>query len=211
VCSSDLLLDRLGIDEYTMYMQDFGSPVGFRMMMKTPERITALIVQNANAYLDGLVPKRQAFFRNAHEDRSPENLRKLYAFTGRNAIVNGQYLNDIDESMHHIMSPDAYTHDLVFLTNDEDRRIQVQLFQDYYNNLLAYPEWQAMLRRTQPKALILWGEKDLKFIADGARAYLRDLPHAELHLLDAGHFAAEEKTAEVARSILRFLDKNGIR
>jgi len=109
------------------------------------------------------------------------------------------------------MSPDAYTHDLVFLTNDEDRRIQVQLFQDYYNNLLAYPEWQAMLRRTQPKALILWGEKDLKFIADGARAYLRDLPHAELHLLDAGHFAAEEKTAEVARSILRFLDKNGIR
>ncbi len=204
------LLDSLGIDQFVMYMQDFGAPVGYRIMIKEPKRIEALIVQNANAYMDGLTPKRQEFFRTAQTDTSKEKYDFLYSLTGEDAVINKQYLFDLDPSNYNIQNPDAWTHDLVFLTSEDDRKIQVQLFQDYNTNLIRYPKWQKMLRETQPKTLIVWGAKDLKFNANGAKAYLRDLPDAELHLLDAGHFAAEEKTAEIAELILKFLYKNGI-
>ena len=199
------LLKLVNVENYTMYMQDFGAPVGYRMMMKNPKRIDALIVQNANAYLDGLTPKRQAFFKNAQQDTSQKQLDFLYSITGKETIINKQYLFDIDTTNYKIQSPDAWTHDLAFLQTQADRNIQVQLFQDYYTNLLAYPTWQQMLKETQPKTLIVWGAKDLKFNANGAKAYLKDLPNAELHLLDAGHFAVEEKTAEIAKLIIEFL------
>ena len=204
------LLEVLKINDYVMYMQDFGAPVGYRMMMKNPKRIKALLVQNANAYLDGLNPKRQAFFKNAQQDTSQKQLDFLYNITSREVTINKQYLFDIDSTNYKIQSPDAWTHDLAFLQTPSDRNIQVQLFQDYYTNLLAYPTWQKMLKETQPKTLITWGGKDLKFNANGAKAYLRDLPNAELHLLDAGHFAAEEKTREIAILILKFLRKHKI-
>lgn len=199
------LLERLDVDNYIMYMQDFGAPVGYRMMMKNPKRIDALIVQNANAYLDGLTPKRQAFFKNAQQDKSQKQLDFLYSITSKETIINKQYLFDIDTTNYKIQSPDAWTHDLAFLQTPTDRNIQVQLFQDYYTNLLAYPTWQKMLKETQPKTLIVWGAKDLKFNANGAKAYLKDLPNAKLHLLDAGHFAVEEKTNEIAKLMLEFL------
>jgi len=204
------LLSLLNIDDYIMYMQDFGAPVGYRMMMKDPKRIKALIVQNANAYLDGLTQKRQDFFRNAQQDTSQKEIDFLYSITSKEVIINKQYLFDIDATNYKIQSPDAWTHDLAFLESKSDRNIQVQLFQDYYTNLLSYPSWQKMLKKTQPKTLITWGAKDLKFNANGAKAYLRDLPNAELHLLDAGHFAAEEKTREIAELILKFLDENDV-
>ncbi|WP_027420542.1 alpha/beta fold hydrolase [Crocinitomix catalasitica] len=205
------LLDKLDISNFIMYMQDFGAPVGYRMMMNDPKRIDALIVQNANAYLDGLTPNRQDFFRTAQSDNSKEKYDFLYSITGADAVINKQYLFDIDSANTNIQSPDAWTHDLAFLNSEKDRKIQVELFQDYNNNLIQYPEWQKMLKDNQPKTLIVWGEKDMKFNADGAKAYLRDLPNAELHLLDAGHFAAEEKTREIAELILTFLDKNGLK
>ncbi len=204
------LLKELKIDNYIMYMQDFGAPVGYRMMMQDPSRINALIVQNANAYMDGLTPKRQQFFKDAHYDRSQQKQEELLKYTSPDAIINGQYLFDIDPKERHFQSPDAWVHDLYFLTSPKDRAIQVELFRDYYNNLLSYPDWQEMLRKTQPKTLIMWGEKDIKFNKHGATAYLRDVPNAELHLLDAGHFAAEEKTDEIAAHILRFLNKEGL-
>jgi pimeloyl-ACP methyl ester carboxylesterase len=105
------------------------------------------------------------------------------------------------------MSPDSWTHDLSFLQTEQDRKIQVQLFQDYYNNLLAYPAWQRFLRDLQPPTLIVWGKNDPAFIEAGARAYLRDLPHAELHLLDAGHFAVEEQPVAIAKRIVPFMEK----
>lgn len=200
------LLDIIGIRDYVMYMQDFGAPVGFRIFAKNPKRVTHLIVQNANAYLDGLTPERQLFFKSAYEDTSKSKIEFLYNLTSKEVIINKQYLFDIDSTMHSIQSPDAWTHDLYFLQSNSDKKIQVQLFQDYYNNLLSYPEWQKLLRDNQPKTLIVWGKKDIKFTAGGARAYLRDLPNAELHLLDAGHFAAEEKTREIALFILNFLN-----
>ncbi|MEP2280001.1 alpha/beta hydrolase [Maribacter sp.] len=205
---SEKLLNHLKIDKYVMYMQDFGAPVGYRMMMKDPSRITALIVQNANAYLDGLTPQRQDFFRTAQTDSSKEKYDFLYSLTGKDAIINKQYLFDLDSTNINIQSPDAWVHDLAFLTSDKDRKIQVQLFQDYNTNLLRYPKWQKMLKETQPKTLIAWGKKDLKFNYKGAEAYLKDVPNAELHLLEAGHFAAEEKTREMGKLILDFLSRN---
>lgn len=200
------LLSDLKIEKYVLYMQDFGAPVGYRVMMESPNSLEALIVQNANAYLDGLTEQRQQFFKSANEDRSPEKIASLFAFVGKDAVINKQYLRDV-RGKEEIMNPDAWTHDLSFLQTDIDKHIQVQLFQDYYNNLLAYPEWQAFLRKKQPPTLIVWGRNDPAFIAAGATAYLRDVPDAELHLLDAGHFAVEEKSVEIAQHILAFLGK----
>ena len=205
------LLEHLNIDNYVMYMQDFGAPVGYRMMLDNPNKIEALIVQNANAYLDGLTPNRQAFFRKAQTDKSKEEHDFLYSLTSKEAIINKQYLFDLDSNNINTQSPDAWIHDLAFLNSEKDRNIQVQLFKDYNTNLLSYPTWQNMLKKEKPKTLIVWGKKDLKFNANGAKAYLKDLPNAELLLLDAGHFAAEEKTREIATHILHFLDKNGIK
>jgi len=207
---TEKLIDTLKIKNYVMYMQDFGAPVGYRLMMKDPKRIEALIVQNANAYLEGLTPKRQDFFRTAQTDTSQTKHDFLYSLTGEDAIINKQYLFDLDAKNINIQSPDAWTHDLAFLKSKKDREIQVQLFKDYNTNLIRYPKWQKMLKENQPKTLITWGKKDLKFNANGAKAYLRDLPNAELHLLDAGHFAAEEKTTEIAKLILEFLSNNDI-
>ncbi len=201
-------LEAVGVDSYIMYMQDFGAPVGYRMMMMDPSRIDALIVQNANTYLDGLTPARQEFFRSAQLDTSAQKQAKLYALTSEEVIINMQYLFDIPRDSLFIQSPDAWVHDLNFLQSHNDRLIQVRLFQDYNNNLLCYDTWQEMLRVEQPPTLIVWGARDLKFNKNGATAYLRDLPDAELHLIDAGHFAVEERPTEIARHILNFLDKN---
>jgi pimeloyl-ACP methyl ester carboxylesterase len=103
------------------------------------------------------------------------------------------------------MSPDSWTSDLGFLKTEKDRKIQVQLLQDYQNNIDRYPAWQALLREHQFPTLIVWGKNDQGFIAPGAEAYLRDLPHAELHRIDAGHFAVEEKPNEIAAYVLKFM------
>lgn len=201
------LLAVLKIESFSLYVQDFGAPVGFRIMARHPGRIRSLIIQNANAYLDGLTPARQAFFRKAHEDRSPEHVGFLYSLVSRQGVIDRQYLRDIPLDQRDIMSPDSWTHDLAFLQSEKDQRIQVQLFQDYQTNIDAYPAWQATLRKHQYPTLIAWGKRDPAFIAAGAEAYLRDLPNAELHLLDAGHFAVEERATEIAQLILAFLAK----
>ncbi|GAC17888.1 alpha/beta fold hydrolase [Paraglaciecola arctica] len=199
------LLENLKVERYSLYIQDFGAPVGFRMLLNNPDKLDRLIVQNGNAYLAGLTPSRQAFFKQANQDRSQAQLDKLYSFTGEQAIINKQYLRDVPNNTA-IMNPDSWTHDLHFLQTKKDRLIQVQLVQDYYNNLLDYPKWQAYLRKYQPPTLIVWGNKDPAFIAAGAQAYLKDVPKAELHLLDSGHFTVEEKPVKVAKYIVNFME-----
>jgi pimeloyl-ACP methyl ester carboxylesterase len=199
------LLTNLEIKRYALYMQDFGAPVGFRLMMKHPERIVGIISQNANAYLDGLTEKRRDFFRTAHDDRSNKHVSMLYKWTSDDAIINGQYLRDVPPDRRNEVSPDAWTHDLSFLRSESDRMIQVQLFQDYQTNIDRYPHWQELMRKWQFPALIVWGKNDAAFIPDGAKAFLKDLPKAQLHLLDAGHFAVEENATEVARHVLGFM------
>lgn len=198
------LIKELDLKEYVLYMQDFGAPVGYRVIMRQPERVKGLIIQNANAYMDGLTETRRTFFKRAHDDRSPEHVERVYEYVSRDSIINRQYLRDV-KGKEEIVSPDSWTHDLSLLATAKDKKIQVQLFQDYYNNLLAYPKWQAWLRDHRPPTLIVWGKNDPAFIAAGAEAYLRDLPDAELHLLDAGHFAVEERPVEIAKYIIQFM------
>lgn len=200
------LIKALGIKEYVVYMQDFGAPVGYRVIMAAPGKLAGLIVQNANAYLEGMTQEKIDFFKNAQQDKSPENVAKLYQHAGAQAVKSKQYLRDV-AGKEEIMSPDTWTYDSAFLQTDKDRKIQVRLFQDYYTNLLSYPDWQAWLKEHQPPTLIVWGAKDPVFMASGAKAYLRDVPDAELHLLDAGHFALEEKPVEIAQHIIQFMDR----
>lgn len=204
---TDGLLQALGIEKYAVYMQDFGAPVGFRLMMKAPEKVTAIIAQNANTYIEGIPKAKQKFFINANSDRSDENLKRLYDFTGNDAVKHKQYLRDV-KGREEIMSPDSWTHDSHFLESEIERKIQVELFQDYKSNLDAYPKWQEFLREQKYPVLLPWGKNDPVFMASGAKAYLKDVPNAELHLLDAGHFAVEEKPVEIAQLIIQFMEKN---
>lgn len=204
----EALLKKLNVDKYVLYMQDFGAPVGYRLMAKQPENIQAIVVQNANAYLEGLTPARQDFFNHAQLDNSAENVEKLFQITSEKAVVNSQYLRDVSDHVE-VMSPDAWTHDLNFLSSESQRNIQVALFQDYKSNLDAYPAWQQLLKKHQFPTLITWGANDPAFIAEGAKAYLKHVPNAELHLLDAGHFAVEEKAVEIAQLITAFLGEDG--
>ena len=203
------LLQALKIGKFTLYMQDFGSPVGFRLIERNPDAIDAIVVQNANAYLEGLTPERREFFRKAHEDKSPEEAASLFNRMGPEGIIDKQYLRDVAPARRDIMSPDSWTHDLAFLRTEKDKKIQVQLYQDYQSNIDRYPVWQALMRQRQFPALIVWGKNDPAFVAPGAEAYLRDLPKAELHLIDAGHFAVEERPQKVAGYILAFMRKRG--
>lgn len=200
------LIETLDIDEYALYMQDFGAPVGFRVMMHEPSKVKAIIAQNANAYLEGIPKAKQAFFNNAQLDQSPENIEKLYVFTSSDAVKHKQYLRDV-KGKEEIMSPDSWTHDAHFLQNDKERRIQVALFQDYKTNLDSYVQWQDFLRKHQFPTLLVWGKNDPVFMPSGAKAYLKDVPKAELHLLEAGHFAAEEKPVKIAKHIVNFMDQ----
>ncbi|WP_437688693.1 alpha/beta fold hydrolase [Sorangium sp. So ce176] len=210
----DLLADHitgfteaLGLTRYVLYMQDFGAPVGFRVAMTHPERLRGLVVQNGNAYLDGLPEALRAFLRRAHDDRSREGAAAVAQIVSAAAIKEQQYLRDLPGDRRERLSPDSWTHDLAFLATPEDREIQVQLLQDYQTNIDAYPSWQAFLRSRQPPTLIVWGRNDADFIRAGATAYLRDVPRAELHLLDAGHFAVEEQAVAIAQHVTRFMER----
>jgi pimeloyl-ACP methyl ester carboxylesterase len=199
------LLQALDIKEYIIYMQDFGAPVGYRVMMRDPAKVKAIIAQNANAYLEGVSQVRQDFFNQAQLDRSPAGVAKVRANTSAEAIQNLQYLRDV-KGREEIMSPDSWTHDSHFMETDKQRQIQVELFQDYKTNLDSYPKWQQFLRKHQFPTLLVWGKHDPVFTAAGAKAYFKDLPNAELHLLDAGHFAAEEQPVEIAKHMVNFIE-----
>lgn len=199
-------VDQLGLRRYSLYVQDFGAPVGFGLMLEQPDRLQTLIVQNGNAYLDGLTPARQAFFAEVQRDRSQSSVARLHGVVSAESIINGQYLRDVRGRPERV-SPDAWTHDLAGLSTHRDQRIQVQLFQDYQNNIAAYPRWQAFLRDRQPPTLVIWGRHDPAFISAGALAYQRDLPKAQVHLLDAGHFAVEEQPVSVAQHVLGFMQQ----
>ena len=199
------LIEALDIKQAVFFIQDFGAPVGFRVMMRDPSKLKGIIAQNGNAYLEGTLPQTDEWFQKAQRDRSPENVKGIYDYTGPESVKQNEYLRYV-KGKEHIMSPDTWTHDNNFLGTERGRDVQVQLFQDYNTNLQAYPEWQAFLREHQPPTLLVWGKHDQTFLAAGAEAYLKDLPNAELHLLDAGHFAVEEKPVEIAKHIIQFLE-----
>lgn len=185
-------LETIGFTGFSMYVFDFGAPVGFRVATRHPEWIKGLIVQNGNAYEDGLSGLVKGFIAN----RDPQAARDMLALE----YTKFGYLEGVRDP--EAISPDTWTLDQHYL--DLRPQPQIDLFLDYHANVAKYPEWQAYLREHQPPTLITWGRGDPFFIEPGAKAYLRDLPGAQLHLLDTGHFALEEDLTEIAALIRGF-------
>jgi pimeloyl-ACP methyl ester carboxylesterase len=200
----DGLLTQLGAERYALYVQDYGAPVGFRLALRHPERVTALVVQNGNAYDEGL--------------REFWNPLKAYWAGGtsvqRNALRAGltpaatrsQYVDGVRDPSR--IDPDSWVHDQALLDRPGIDEVMLDLFKDYGSNVALYPQFQRFFRERQPPTLIVWGQNDAIFPAEGARPYLRDLPKAQLHLLDTGHFALEDKGDEIAALMREFLDLN---
>ena len=200
----DQLLQKLGATRYAMYVMDYGAPVGYRLALLHPERVTALIVQNGNAYDEGL----GAFWDpiKAYWADGSEAHRRALDFLVAPETTKFQYTDGVSDVSR--IDPDNWVHDQALLDRPGNRDIQLDLFHDYGSNVPLYPEFQAFFRKFQPPTLIVWGKNDKIFPAEGAGPYLRDLPKAELHLLDTGHFALEDKLDVMAPMIREFLDRS---
>jgi pimeloyl-ACP methyl ester carboxylesterase len=198
------LVEQLDLESYSIYLQDYGAPVGYRIATAHPERVEALIVQNGNAYDEGL---REFWdpIKAYWADRTSENAEPLRGFLTFD-VTKWQYLHGVRDSAK--VSPDTWHHVQPRLDRPGNDEIQLALFYSYGSNPPLYPEWQEYLRTNQPPTLIVWGQNDYIFPAEGAHPYKRDLANLEFHLLDTGHFALEEKGAEIAELIRSFLDRN---
>ncbi|MEE9360027.1 MAG: alpha/beta fold hydrolase [Hyphomicrobium sp.] len=200
----EALTEKLGIDRYALYVMDYGAPVGFRLAAKHPERVTALIVQNGNAYVEGIQkfwePIQKYWASGSEEDR--EAIRWLTSLKA----TKWQYTHGVPDTT--LVSPDSWTMDQARLDRPGNQEIQLDLFYDYRTNIPLYPEWQAYLRKHQPPTLVVWGKNDQIFVVDGADPYKRDLPNAEIHLIDTGHFALETHGQEIAGLIRDFLGRS---
>ncbi|GIH80705.1 alpha/beta fold hydrolase [Planobispora longispora] len=195
-------VERLGLTRFVMYVFDFGAPIGFRLATRRPEWIAGLVVQNGNAYEEGLSPQARDFIAlRPEDDGAEETVRGLLTLPA----TRGQYEGGTGHA--ELVAPDGWTLDQHFLDLPGRKEAQVALAFDYHANVGMYPLWHAWLREHVPPTLIAWGRGDPFFTERGARAYLRDLPEAELHILDTGHFALEEKLPEIAPLIADFLDR----
>jgi len=197
----DHFTQALGISHYTLYMQDYGGPVGFRMAVAHPERVEALIVQDAVAHNEGLGANwktRRAFWadRAAYESALRTNLLSLPTTRTRH-VGNDPNMERYD--------PDLWTDEFYFLNQPGQADIQSDLFYDYRTNVISYPAWQAWLRKTQPRLLVLWGKYDQSFELTEPEAYRRDVPAAQVHILDAGHFALDTAADEIAQLVREFM------
>lgn len=197
----DKLLSRIGADRYVMYVMDYGAPVGWRIALKHPERVAGFIVQNGNAYDEGLKEfwdPIKAYWKDG-STASREALLPL--LTLKTTIF--QYTDGMSERTR--ISPDNWVHDQALLDREGNNDVQLDLFYDYRTNLPLYPVLQAYFREHKPPMIIVWGKNDYIFPADGAHPYERDLPNVEKHMLDSGHFALEDKLDEMVPLIRDFL------
>ena len=196
--------EALNLTKYTLYMQDYGGPVGFRMALAHPDRVQALIVQDAVAHNEGLGANwatRRAFWadRAAHEDALCTNLLSLQTTKIRHVG---------DDPHTDLYDPDLWTDEFYFLNAPGQAQIQSDLFYDYRTNVDAYPHWQAWMQKTQPQLLVIWGKHDLSFDIGEPERYRKDVPKAEVHVLDAGHFALDTKADEISGLVDRFMQKH---
>ncbi|TQM14257.1 alpha/beta fold hydrolase [Pseudonocardia kunmingensis] len=198
------LLDELGLERFALYIQDYGAPIGLRIASRRPQAVTALIVQSGNAYTEGFTPFWDVLFAHAADRGGNEaEVRKLL----EPEATRWQYTHGVPADRLDRLTPDTWTLDQALLDRPGNKDVQLQLFYDYQFNLDAYPTFQEYLREHRPPTLITWGEHDEIFGADGARAFIKDLPDAEQHLLDAGHFALETHGDEIAVLIRDFLGR----
>ena len=191
----------LGVSRYTLYMQDYGGPVGFRMALAHPERVQALIVQDAVAHNEGLGANwvtRRAFWadRQTNEEALRKNLLSMAATKTRHVG---------DDPNVDLYDPDLWTDEYAFLNSPGQAEIQSDLFYDYRTNVENYPKWQAWMQRMQPSLLVIWGKHDLSFDPGEPERYRKDVPKAQVHVLDAGHFALDTKADEIAALVSQFM------
>lgn len=196
------LLDQLGLQRFALYIQDYGAPIGLRIASRTPERVSALISQSGNAYVEGFTPFWDILFAHA-KDRAANQagVRELL----QPKATRWQYTHGVPADRLDRIAPETWRLDQAGLDRPGNDAIQLQLFWDYQFNLDAYPAFQQYFHTHQPPTLVAWGRNDEIFGPAGAEAYRRDLPNAEVHLLDAGHFALETHGDEIAALIRNFL------
>jgi pimeloyl-ACP methyl ester carboxylesterase len=202
----DGLLTTLKVEDFSMYVFDYGAPVGFRLYQDNPQRITSIIAQNGNAYDEGIAefwdPIKAYWESNAETER--EAIRWLTSLKA----TKWQYENGTPDNRKSLISPDAWQHTQSMLDRSGNADIQLDIFYDYQTNIPLYPKWQKILREQQTPTLVVWGKNDAIFVAPGGEAYKRDLPNAEIHMLDAGHFAVETHAKEIGGLMKTFLAKN---
>ena len=195
------VVDTLGLKRYSLYMQDFGGPVGFRLATRRPDQVRALIIQNANAYDEGISSGVRDVVLRVWKERTPQTearLKELFELP----VTKRQYLEGAPDPS--LVSPDAWEHAQWGMDRPGDKEIQFALHANYGSNVEHYEEWHAYFRKSQPPTLIVWGKGDFVFTPAGAEAYRKDLKNVELHMLNAGHFALETNAAEIAGYIRRF-------
>jgi pimeloyl-ACP methyl ester carboxylesterase len=197
----------LGLSRYTLYMQDYGGPVGFRMTLTHPDRVQALIIQDAVAHNEGLGENwktRRAFWadRPAHEEALRKNLLSL-------AVTRTRHVGD-DPNVE-LYDPDLWTDEYAFLNSPGQADIQSNLFYDYRTNVDSYPRWQAWMQKVQPGLLVIWGKHDLSFDPGEPERYRKDVPAAQVHVLQAGHFALDTRSNEIAALVRSFMEGDGLK
>jgi len=197
----ELLFNVLGLKKFSIYVQDYGAPVGYRIAYKHQDAIEGIIVQNGNAYVEGIgtgFDAMKPFWAN----RNAETEKPVRELLKKEATIF-QYTHGVQDVSR--ISPDSYTFDQLFLDRPGNDAIQLNLLHNYQSNLAKYDGWHEFFRNRQPRTLIVWGKNDPFFTVPGAQAYLRDIPRAELHLLDTGHFALEESSEFIAQQIIKVL------
>ena len=196
-------LKELQVNRYSLYVMDYGAPIGYRIAHRHPDRVQALIIQNGNAYEEGLRefwdPIKKYWKNNSQENAVP--LAKFITPEG----VKWQYTHGVRNEEK--ISPDNWNNDLIHLSRNGNSNIQLQLFYDYQSNVPLYPAWQEYFRTHQPPTLIVWGKNDYIFPSEGAYPYKKDLKNIDFHLLDTGHFALEEDGSVIAKHIRNFMNK----
>ncbi|MGH7488309.1 MAG: alpha/beta fold hydrolase, partial [bacterium] len=190
-----------GFDHYGLFVQDYGGPVGFRVVGRNPKALDWLVIQNSNAYEVGFTPAWDGFRGALWKNRSAETEKPLAGFLTHDAI-KGIYL--FGAKNPDLISPDNWESDSAFMQRPNAVRVNLDLFYDYRTNVDLYPKWQAFMRNAQPKTLIFWGQSDVFFTPAGGEAFLKDLPHAEMHRLEAGHFAVEDHLDYISATMHRF-------
>ena len=197
-------IDVIELKDYSLYLMDYGAPVGFRIANKQPTRIQSLIIQNGNAYEEGLKEfwePIKAYWKNPESKTTIDGVRSLLTLEA----TRWQYIHGVQDVEK--VSPDNWTHDQALLDRNGNNEIQLQLFLSYSTNLTLYPVWQEYFRQYQPPTLIAWGEHDYIFPAEGAYPYKRDLNNLEFHLLNAGHFPLEDNNEKIVGLIDDFLTR----
>jgi pimeloyl-ACP methyl ester carboxylesterase len=198
------LLEQTGFHPFGLYHQDYGGPIGNRIVGRHPEWLEWQVIQNSNAYEEGFTAAWDGIRHALWVERSPETEAPLMPFLQLDGVKLVYTHGHRDPER---ISPDNWNMDLHFLERPRARKVQLDLLYDYRTNVALYPRWQAFLRERKPKTLILWGENDIFFTPEGGRAYLRDLPEARVQMLDSGHFAVEDSLDEIVAHIKRFHDE----